>query len=119
MPVTSYGKKGVPYVFEIWDINAQQVVNSHFVTAPVEDVQSPPSQRRRTDDSTSTGDLQPMPTSPPVGTQSPNVQDALFSSPPQFQSSGTFGFELDKLLVATQCLFLANKVFPLITLHVE
>ncbi|XP_042321983.1 DNA replication licensing factor MCM4 isoform X1 [Sceloporus undulatus] len=54
---------------------------------PAEDVQSPASQRRRPDDSTSTGDLQPMPTSPPVDTQSPNVQDALFSSPPQFQHS--------------------------------
>ncbi|NXU49981.1 MCM4 factor, partial [Turnix velox] len=49
-----------------------------------QDAQSPPSQRRRTDDSTSTGELQPMPTSPAVGTQSPTAPDALFSSPPQF-----------------------------------
>uniref|UniRef100_A0A8C4WHV1 Uncharacterized protein n=1 Tax=Gopherus evgoodei TaxID=1825980 RepID=A0A8C4WHV1_9SAUR len=38
----------------------------------------------RTDDSTSTGDLQPMPTSPAVDMQSPNAQDVLFSSPLQF-----------------------------------
>ncbi|EMP36698.1 DNA replication licensing factor mcm4, partial [Chelonia mydas] len=52
-----------------------------------EDAQSPPSQKRRTDDSTSTGDLQPMPTSPAVDMQSPNAQDVLFSSPPQFRES--------------------------------
>uniref|UniRef100_A0A674J8A5 Uncharacterized protein n=1 Tax=Terrapene triunguis TaxID=2587831 RepID=A0A674J8A5_9SAUR len=38
-------------------------------------------------DSTSTGDLQPMRTSPAVDMQSPNAQDVLFSSPPQFQGS--------------------------------
>ncbi|XP_033916031.1 DNA replication licensing factor MCM4 [Melopsittacus undulatus] len=48
---------------------------------------SPPSQKRRTDDSTSTGELQPMPTSPPADLQSPGGPDALFSSPPQFQHS--------------------------------
>ncbi|PKU34435.1 dna replication licensing factor mcm4 [Limosa lapponica baueri] len=52
-----------------------------------QDARSPPSQRRRADDSTSTGELQPMPTSPPVGTQSPAAPDALFSSPPQFRHS--------------------------------
>uniref|UniRef100_A0A8C3I8K7 Uncharacterized protein n=1 Tax=Chrysemys picta bellii TaxID=8478 RepID=A0A8C3I8K7_CHRPI len=39
------------------------------------------------DDSTSTGDLQPMRTSPAVDMQSPNAQDVLFSSPPQFRES--------------------------------
>uniref|UniRef100_A0A8D0FLR7 DNA replication licensing factor MCM4 n=1 Tax=Strix occidentalis caurina TaxID=311401 RepID=A0A8D0FLR7_STROC len=52
------------------------------------DARSPPSQKRRTDDSTSTGDLQPMPTSPPADVQSPpSAPDALFSSPPQFRHS--------------------------------
>ncbi|NXO79094.1 MCM4 factor, partial [Sitta europaea] len=50
-----------------------------------QDARSPPSQKRRTDDSTSTGDLQPMPTSPPADVQSPGAADALFSSPPQFR----------------------------------
>ncbi|XP_053105030.1 DNA replication licensing factor MCM4 [Hemicordylus capensis] len=63
-----------------------------------EDVQSPPSQRRRTDDSTSTGDLQPMPTSPPIDAQSPNVQDALFSSPPQLQHSVPLDFDVSSPL---------------------
>ncbi|NWR44002.1 MCM4 factor, partial [Regulus satrapa] len=52
-----------------------------------QDARSPPSQKRRTDDSTSTGDLQPMPTSPPGDVQSPGAADALFSSPPQFRHS--------------------------------
>ncbi|NWH30436.1 MCM4 factor, partial [Chloropsis hardwickii] len=52
-----------------------------------QDARSPPSQKRRTDDSTSTGDLQPMPTSPPADVQSPGAADALFSSPPQFRHS--------------------------------
>ncbi|XP_068014896.1 DNA replication licensing factor MCM4 [Melanerpes formicivorus] len=52
-----------------------------------QDARSPPSQKRRTDDSTSTGDLQPMPTSPPADIQSPGAADALFSSPPQFRHS--------------------------------
>uniref|UniRef100_A0A6I8PIL5 DNA replication licensing factor MCM4 n=1 Tax=Ornithorhynchus anatinus TaxID=9258 RepID=A0A6I8PIL5_ORNAN len=52
-----------------------------------EDARSPPSQRRRAEDSTSTGDLQPMPTSPGADMQSPPPQDALFSSPPQFRAS--------------------------------
>ncbi|NXB13707.1 MCM4 factor, partial [Rhagologus leucostigma] len=52
-----------------------------------QDARSPPSQKRRTDDSTSTGDLQPMPTSPPADAQSPGAADALFSSPPQFRHS--------------------------------
>ncbi|KAK2527835.1 DNA replication licensing factor MCM4 [Columba livia] len=50
-----------------------------------QDARSPPSQKPRTDDSTSTGDLQPMPTSPPAEAQSPRAPDALFSSPPQFR----------------------------------
>lgn len=54
-----------------------------------QDARSPPSQKRRTDDSTSTGELQPMPTSPAAGAQSPAAPDALFSSPPQFRHSGT------------------------------
>ncbi|XP_023699148.1 DNA replication licensing factor MCM4 [Paramormyrops kingsleyae] len=46
-----------------------------------DDVRSPPSQRRRTDD-TSTGDLQPMPTSPATDMRSPARHDtSLFSSP--------------------------------------
>ncbi|XP_057253734.1 DNA replication licensing factor MCM4 [Pezoporus wallicus] len=52
-----------------------------------QDARSPPSQKRRTDDSTSIGELQPMPTSPPADLQSPGGPDALFSSPPQFQHS--------------------------------
>uniref|UniRef100_A0A5F9D030 DNA replication licensing factor MCM4 n=1 Tax=Oryctolagus cuniculus TaxID=9986 RepID=A0A5F9D030_RABIT len=52
-----------------------------------EDARSPPSQRRRGEDSTSTGELQPMPTSPGADLQSPAPQDALFSSPPQMPSS--------------------------------
>ncbi|NXH30395.1 MCM4 factor, partial [Myiagra hebetior] len=52
-----------------------------------QDARSPPSQKRRADDSTSTGDLQPMPTSPPADAQSPGAADALFSSPPQFRHS--------------------------------
>ncbi|NXQ35819.1 MCM4 factor, partial [Alaudala cheleensis] len=52
-----------------------------------QDARSPPSQRRRTDESTSTGDLQPMPTSPPADVQSPGAADVLFSSPPQFRHS--------------------------------
>ncbi|NWS70670.1 MCM4 factor, partial [Crotophaga sulcirostris] len=52
-----------------------------------QDARSPPSQKRRTDDSTSTGDLQPMPTSPPADAQSPGAPDLLFSSPPQFRHS--------------------------------
>ncbi|MBN3304768.1 MCM4 factor, partial [Amia calva] len=48
---------------------------------------SPPSQRRRTDD-TSTGDLQPMPTSPATDVRSPAVQDtSLFSSPARSRHS--------------------------------
>ncbi|NXD20896.1 MCM4 factor, partial [Spelaeornis formosus] len=50
-----------------------------------QDARSPPSQKRRADDSTSTGDLQPMSPSPPADVQSPG--DALFSSPPQFRHS--------------------------------
>ncbi|XP_010189755.1 PREDICTED: DNA replication licensing factor MCM4 [Mesitornis unicolor] len=56
-------------------------------TPKSQDARSPPSQKRRTEDSTSTGDLQPMPTSPPADAQSPGAADALFSSPPQFRHS--------------------------------
>ncbi|XP_014374267.1 DNA replication licensing factor MCM4 isoform X1 [Alligator sinensis] len=56
-------------------------------TPHAEDAQSPPSEKRRADDSTSTGDLQPMPTSPAADIQSPNAQDVLFSSPTQFRHS--------------------------------
>jgi hypothetical protein len=55
-----------------------------------EEARSSPSQRRRGEDSTSTGELQPMPTSPGADLQSPAAQDALFSSPPQMHSSGGF-----------------------------
>ncbi|KAG9478930.1 DNA replication licensing factor MCM4 [Eleutherodactylus coqui] len=46
-----------------------------------EEVNSPPSQRRRTEDSTSIGELLPMPTSPSGDLQSPSGQELLFSSP--------------------------------------
>uniref|UniRef100_A0A8C9HYR1 DNA replication licensing factor MCM4 n=1 Tax=Piliocolobus tephrosceles TaxID=591936 RepID=A0A8C9HYR1_9PRIM len=52
-----------------------------------EDARSSPSQRRRGEDSTSMGELQPMPTSPGADLQSPVAQDMLFSSPPQMHSS--------------------------------
>ncbi|KAG2458239.1 MCM4B factor, partial [Polypterus senegalus] len=59
-----------------------------------EDVRSPPSQRRRNDD-TSTGELQPMPTSPAADARSPNVQDtSLFSSPARSRYSAPLS-ELD------------------------
>ncbi|XP_073532823.1 DNA replication licensing factor MCM4 [Phyllobates terribilis] len=46
-----------------------------------EEVHSPPSQRRRTEDSTSVGELLPMPTSPSGDLQSLSGQELLFSSP--------------------------------------
>ncbi|XP_036194616.1 DNA replication licensing factor MCM4 isoform X3 [Myotis myotis] len=52
-----------------------------------EDARSPPSQRRRGEDSTSTGELQPLPTSPGADLQSPAAPDALFSSPPPMPAS--------------------------------
>ncbi|XP_035175284.1 DNA replication licensing factor MCM4 [Oxyura jamaicensis] len=52
-----------------------------------QDARSPPSQKRRPDDSASPGDLQPLPTSPPADARSPGAADALFSSPPQFRHS--------------------------------
>uniref|UniRef100_A0A673VE29 DNA replication licensing factor MCM4 n=1 Tax=Suricata suricatta TaxID=37032 RepID=A0A673VE29_SURSU len=52
-----------------------------------EDARSSPYRRRRGEDSTSTGELQPMPTSPGADLQSPAAQDALFSSPAQLHSS--------------------------------
>ncbi|XP_036293170.1 DNA replication licensing factor MCM4 isoform X2 [Pipistrellus kuhlii] len=52
-----------------------------------EDARSPPSQRRRGEDSTSTGELQPLPTSPAADLQSPAAQDTLFSSPPPMHAS--------------------------------
>uniref|UniRef100_A0A8B9TEL6 DNA replication licensing factor MCM4 n=1 Tax=Anas platyrhynchos TaxID=8839 RepID=A0A8B9TEL6_ANAPL len=55
--------------------------------ATPQSARSPPSQRRRPDDSASPGDLQPLPTSPPADARSPGAADALFSSPPQFRHS--------------------------------
>ncbi|XP_028003671.1 DNA replication licensing factor MCM4 isoform X2 [Eptesicus fuscus] len=52
-----------------------------------EDARSPPSQRRRGEDSTSTGELQPLPTSPAADLQSPAAPDTLFSSPPPMPAS--------------------------------
>ncbi|KAF6323481.1 minichromosome maintenance complex component 4 [Rhinolophus ferrumequinum] len=52
-----------------------------------EDARSSPTLRRRGEDSTSTGELQPMPTSPGADLQTPVTQDTLFSSPPQIHSS--------------------------------
>uniref|UniRef100_A0A6I8RX95 DNA replication licensing factor MCM4 n=1 Tax=Xenopus tropicalis TaxID=8364 RepID=A0A6I8RX95_XENTR len=57
-----------------------------------EEVQSPPSQRRRTEDSTSIGELLPMPTSPSGDLQSPSGQELMFSSPAPSRHSG---IELD------------------------
>ncbi|XP_078543447.1 DNA replication licensing factor MCM4 [Lissotriton helveticus] len=59
-----------------------------------EDVQSPPSQRRRTDDP-STGELLPMPTSPAADVSIPSVQDSLFSSPAPFRHSVQAASEMD------------------------
>ncbi|CAH2285143.1 DNA replication licensing factor mcm4 [Pelobates cultripes] len=55
--------------------------SSNPSTPRSEDVQSPPSQKRRTEDSTSMGELLPMPTSPSGDLQSPSGQELLFSSP--------------------------------------
>ncbi|XP_053323307.1 DNA replication licensing factor MCM4 [Spea bombifrons] len=44
-------------------------------------VQSPPSQRRRTDEPTSVGELLPMPTSPSGDLLSPSGEELLFTSP--------------------------------------
>ncbi|XP_026580378.1 DNA replication licensing factor mcm4-like [Pseudonaja textilis] len=62
---------------------------------PAESVRSTPSQQSRLDDST---DLQPMPTSPPVDIQSPNVQDTLFSSSPQMLNSVPMDFDISSSL---------------------
>ncbi|XP_034285625.1 DNA replication licensing factor MCM4 [Pantherophis guttatus] len=70
--------------------------NTNAPTTPAsESVRSTQSQQSRLDDST---DLQPMPTSPPVDIQSPNVQDALFSSPPQMQNSVPMDFDISSPL---------------------
>ncbi|XP_070798413.1 DNA replication licensing factor MCM4 [Pituophis catenifer annectens] len=70
--------------------------NTNAPTTPAsESVHSTQSQQSRLDDST---DLQPMPTSPPVDIQSPNVQDALFSSPPQMQNSVPMDFDISSPL---------------------
>uniref|UniRef100_A0A4W3HCA8 DNA replication licensing factor MCM4 n=1 Tax=Callorhinchus milii TaxID=7868 RepID=A0A4W3HCA8_CALMI len=64
-----------------------------------DEVQSPPSQRRRTDDTTSTGDLQPLPTSPAADVRSPNVQDSsLFSSPARSRHSAASEFDVSSPL---------------------
>ncbi|XP_070603835.1 DNA replication licensing factor MCM4 [Erythrolamprus reginae] len=64
-------------------------------TPASESGRSTQSQQSRLDDST---DLQPMPTSPPVDMQSPNGQDALFSSPPQMQNSVPMDFDISSPL---------------------
>ncbi|MEE6464047.1 hypothetical protein FKM82_006145 [Ascaphus truei] len=55
--------------------------SSNPPTPRSDDVQSPPSQKRRTDDSTSIGELPAMPTSPAADLRSPSLQESLFSSP--------------------------------------
>lgn len=57
---------------------------------------TPPSRKRRLDDSTSIGELQPMPpTSPGIDARSPNLQDfSLLSSPPRSRHSAVLS-ELD------------------------
>uniref|UniRef100_A0A8C3BBQ2 DNA replication licensing factor MCM4 n=1 Tax=Cairina moschata TaxID=8855 RepID=A0A8C3BBQ2_CAIMO len=78
--------------------------SSNPATRESQDARSPPSQRRRPDDSASPGDLQPLPTSPPADARSPGAADALFSSPPQFRHSGTrspFGAALSRRGSAT------------------
>ncbi|XP_073085591.1 DNA replication licensing factor MCM4 isoform X2 [Manis javanica] len=57
------------------------------MTARGEDARASPSHKRRSEDSTSTGELQPMPTSPGAELQSPTSRDPLFSSPPRMPSS--------------------------------
>ncbi|XP_039189639.1 DNA replication licensing factor MCM4 [Crotalus tigris] len=69
--------------------------NANAPTPASESLRSTPSQQSRLDDST---DLQPMPTSPPVDIQSPNVQDTLFSSPPQMQNSVPMDFDISSPL---------------------
>ncbi|XP_043921162.1 DNA replication licensing factor MCM4 [Protopterus annectens] len=57
--------------------------------------QTPPSRKRRLDDSTSTGELQPMPpTSPGIDARSPNLQDSFLSSPARSRHSAVLS-ELD------------------------
>ncbi|XP_058033645.1 DNA replication licensing factor MCM4 [Ahaetulla prasina] len=69
--------------------------NTNAPTPASESVRTTQSQQSRLDDST---DLQPMPTSPPVDIQSPNVQDVLFSSPPQMQNSVPMDFDISSPL---------------------
>ncbi|KAM9627045.1 DNA replication licensing factor MCM4 isoform 3-T3 [Trichechus inunguis] len=59
---------------------------THTPTRQSEDARLSPSQRRKGEDSTS-GELQPMPTSPGADLRSPVAQDALFSSPQQLHAS--------------------------------
>ncbi|XP_078073193.1 DNA replication licensing factor MCM4 [Mustelus asterias] len=62
-------------------------------------VQSPPSQRQRLDESTSTGELQPMPTSPAADAQSPRVQESSFlSSPARSRHSAASEFDISSPL---------------------
>ncbi|XP_067887910.1 DNA replication licensing factor MCM4 [Heterodontus francisci] len=62
-------------------------------------VQSPPSQRQRIDDLTSTGELQPMPTSPAADARSPRVQESSFlSSPARSRHSAASEFDLSSPL---------------------
>lgn len=63
-------------------------------------VQSPPSQRQRMDDSTSTGELQPMPTSPAADLQSTAVQESSFlSSPARSRHSAASEFDVSSPLI--------------------
>uniref|UniRef100_A0A8C6YCV3 DNA replication licensing factor MCM4 n=1 Tax=Naja naja TaxID=35670 RepID=A0A8C6YCV3_NAJNA len=73
----------------------ETTANGGNTPTPAESVRSTPSQQSRLDDST---DLQPMPASPPADIQSPNVQDALFSSPPQMPNSVPLDFDISSPL---------------------
>ncbi|XP_069777639.1 DNA replication licensing factor MCM4 isoform X2 [Narcine bancroftii] len=62
-------------------------------------MQSPASQRQRVDDSTSIGELQPMPTSPTPDAQSPHVQESSFlSSPARSRHSAASDFDVSSPL---------------------
>ncbi|XP_041045117.1 DNA replication licensing factor MCM4 [Carcharodon carcharias] len=62
-------------------------------------VQSPPSQRQRVDESTSIGELQPMPTSPAADAQSPRVLESSFlSSPARSRHSAASEFDVSSPL---------------------
>ncbi|GCC26079.1 hypothetical protein chiPu_0004493 [Chiloscyllium punctatum] len=68
-------------------------------TSRSDGVHSPPSQRQRLDESTSTGDLQPMPTSPAADAQSLRVQESSFlSSPARSRHSAASDFDISSPL---------------------